>query len=530
MSLQDARAALQQGRFDDAIAAYCAQLARDPAAVETWQELAGALKRAGRAGEAQSIYRNILQRLGNYLPARLSFSAMLIEQERFAEAEACAREGMEYPAHPQLKGVLHNNLGLALRGLGRFAEALEHLEKAQALNPALPGLDLLRAQTLQDMRRLEDALVLFEGLLAQRADSALLHRSYNQLLYWLDRHEEALKSYDLAPRTRELLLDKAFFLTGEQRVEEALEVYRELLAQDSRDPVAASGMAGMLFLTKRYDEAAAAFDLALAINPSDSDIYSGAASVALSRDDPQKAVALCEKALLISPYNQAALSQLSVGLRALDDARDEALNGYDTLIQVFDLEPPAGFSSMEDFNAELCGYLEGIHPTARKYHNQTLRVGTQTHGHLFGSGHELVEKLQIRIREALNRYIAGLTGDGRHPFLSRRKRNFLYNGSWSSRLVDCGFHVNHTHPRGWISSCYYVDVPEVAKDESQRQGWIKFGESSFENFREKNPARRAVQPVPGRLVLFPSYTWHGTNPFHAPTARVTVAFDAVPAD
>ena len=27
--------------------------------------------------------------------------------------------------------------------------------------------------------------------------------------------------------------------------------------------------------------------------------------------------------------------------------------------------------------------------------------------------------------------------------------------------------------------------------------------------------RRAIQPVPGRLVLFPSYMWHGTIPFHA---------------
>jgi hypothetical protein len=118
--------------------------------------------------------------------------------------------------------------------------------------------------------------------------------------------------------------------------------------------------------------------------------------------------------------------------------------------------------------------------------------------------------------------------DASHPFLSRRTRDIRYNGSWSSRLGDCGFHVNHTHPRGWISSCYYVGVPEVTKDESQRQGWIKFGESSFEHLLEKNPARRAVQPVPGRLVLFPSYMWHGTNPFHAPTTRTTIAFDVVP--
>jgi hypothetical protein len=44
----------------------------------------------------------------------------------------------------------------------------------------------------------------------------------------------------------------------------------------------------------------------------------------------------------------------------------------------------------------------------------------------------------------------------------------------------------------------------------------------------RDTLRRAVQPVPGRLVLFPSYMWHGTIPFHAATARTTIAFDAIP--
>jgi hypothetical protein len=87
--------------------------------------------------------------------------------------------------------------------------------------------------------------------------------------------------------------------------------------------------------------------------------------------------------------------------------------------------------------------------------------------------------------------------------------------------------VNHLDPEGWISSCYYVTVPEVTKDQDARQGWIKFGEPAL-GLPLKDPVRRAVQPVPGRLVLFPSYMWHGTTPFHAPALRTTIAFDAVP--
>ena len=65
------------------------------------------------------------------------------------------------------------------------------------------------------------------------------------------------------------------------------------------------------------------------------------------------------------------------------------------------------------------------------------------------------------------------------------------------------------------------------EDPREQQGWIKFGEPAFDaGFKE--PVRRAIRPVPGTLVLFPSYLWHGTVPFHSAQSRTTIAFDAVP--
>ena len=42
------------------------------------------------------------------------------------------------------------------------------------------------------------------------------------------------------------------------------------------------------------------------------------------------------------------------------------------------------------------------------------------------------------------------------------------------------------------------------------------------------PPRRVVKPEAGTLVLFPSYMWHGTIPFHSQQPRLTVAFDLLP--
>jgi hypothetical protein len=211
----------------------------------------------------------------------------------------------------------------------------------------------------------------------------------------------------------------------------------------------------------------------------------------------------------------------------MDDGRDEAFNGYDSLVRVFDLEPPEGFSDMASFNAELNASLDRVHPKSRELIDQSLRGGTQTPGHLFPAGLPLVTKLKQRIDEVVARYIAELGEDADHPMLSRRAKRFGYSGSWSSRLHDSGFHVNHFHPEGWISSCYYVSLPDVVRDGTAMQGWLKFGEPAFDVVL-KNPIRRTIQPVEGRLVLFPSYIWHGTVPFHDRVARTTIAFDAVP--
>jgi len=167
--------------------------------------------------------------------------------------------------------------------------------------------------------------------------------------------------------------------------------------------------------------------------------------------------------------------------------------------------------------------VKELHPAGRGYVDQPLRGGTQSIGHLFQSRLDLIGRLRKRIEEAVGRYIAELPPNSAHPLMGRRGKGFTFSGSWSSRLGDRGFLVNHVHPRGWISSAYYVEVPDTADTE----GWIKFGEPSYD-IALSRPVRRLIQPKPGRLILFPSYVWHGTLPFSAPAHRTSISFDVLP--
>ena len=80
---------------------------------------------------------------------------------------------------------------------------------------------------------------------------------------------------------------------------------------------------------------------------------------------------------------------------------------------------------------------------------------------------------------------------------------------------------------GWLSSAYYIDLPDGVGDEESRAGWLKFGEPG-----SPTPGcgpDHFIRPEEGMLVLFPSYMWHGTVAFHEGGHRLTAAFDVVPA-
>lgn len=515
------------GQFDKAVLAFSEAITREPNMAPAYLGLGNAQRKLGQLQMAQATFRKLLLLAPDNADGLLALSSVLTDMGQSADAEALLRKALLHARDERSQAVLHNNLSVSLGSQNRIDEALESLERAQALAPELPDMDRRRIDLLFKLGRFEDCVQLYRKLLQRNPSDPGIHRAYNSLLHRLGRTEDYLASYDRAPQTRDLLLGKAGMLALQKRGAEALDIYNLLLIRDPRDMTAAAGRATSLMLMERHGEAVTAFEAVIDRCEASAAVFSSAAGAALLAGDPQKAEYFCQAGLRHKPHDQTCLALLGTAWRLQSDERDEALNGYDSLIRYFDLEPPDGFSSMESFNAELGAYLERIHPQTQAYLEQSLHGGSQTEGHLFGAGHVLVEKLRARIEEAIFSYVADLAPDDRHPFLARRSRDFRYTGAWSCLMRDRGFHVNHLHPEGWISSSYYVVVPEIAKDQDTKQGWIKFGEPSL-NLPLKNPVRRAIQPVPGRLVLFPSYMWHGTTPFHAPAVRTTVAFDVVP--
>jgi len=81
-------------------------------------------------------------------------------------------------------------------------------------------------------------------------------------------------------------------------------------------------------------------------------------------------------------------------------------------------------------------------------------------------------------------------------------------------------------PLGWINSGLYVALPEPIASERDGGGWLTLGEPD-EKLRLGLGPWRKIEPKAGRLVLCPSWMWHGTVTF-CEGERLTVAFDVSP--
>ena len=237
--------------------------------------------------------------------------------------------------------------------------------------------------------------------------------------------------------------------------------------------------------------------------------------------EPKAAAALIDRELRRDQSGEL-WAYASTAWRLINDPRQQWLESTAGLVSVSDISdllPPIEV---------LASNLRGLHQARAEYLDQSVRGGTQTDGPLFSRIDPIIRHLRRAIVAAVERHIAQLPPhDAGHPTLrQRRDRRVRFSGSWSVRLGSGGRHSNHVHPQGWISSALYIALPPRSAGEAEDSGWLTLG-SPDDLLEIDLPPMRKIEPMVGRLVLFPSNMWHGTVPFED-GERLTVAFDVAP--
>lgn len=422
--------------------------------------------------------------------------------------------------------VAEHNLAAALGDMGDAEGALAAVRRAFAKGGDAPETWLVFARALISSSRLAEAEEALRQTLVRRPDYADALRDQAQLVWMRSGDARAalaaidarLQSAPTAPLAG-LRAGIARDIVGDEAAYRGLEPWLTGPHPASLDATASAAASGFdPALALKHAEAAAG------AAPGDADARVARLAALMACGQSGEALPGLDAHLATKPGDQYALALRYVAWRVVGDPRALSADDYRRLTASFDLAGPVG-QDREAWLAEATAGLRALHPFRAQPLGQSIRSGVQAALDPRFAGDPAIDAIFGALTDPIERYIGSMAGRD-DPMSRRAGGGFEIIGSWSVRLTAGGRHSDHIHPNGWVSSALYVQTPELSPDEP-RAGWLRFGACRLGIGLELAP-EHWIEPRPGRVALFPSWMWHGTEPFTSGGERLTVAFDVQP--
>ena len=495
-----------------------------PGDAQTAASLTDLLIATGRAGEAYALMAPLAARPGAGIVALTACGDALKACGRLEEAIGLY---LRARAAAPTSAVAEHNLGAAFGDAQRFAESKSAADQAFAKGLDAPETWLVSARALQGLGELDAAEHAYREAIRRRGGFADAVGDLAQLI-WMRTGDLAKAAAPLDAALRRvtdpaLLSKKASLYEYAGDVAGAYGVLAEAARQAPRHwplQVQAAQLASGLEPGRALAHARLALEAAPGAPIVLITLCQAQLAAGLPRDAERTALALGD----LAPDNQHAIALLATAWRLLGDARYQALYDYDSLVSAQTIDTPDGWPRLADYLADLAEALGRRHLYRAHPIGQSVRGGSQTEQTLTLSDDPAIRAFFQAIDGPIRRHIDGL-GRGDDPLRRRIEGGYRLLSVWSVRLEPGGSHANHVHQKGWLSSACYISLPGAV--ENGHEGWLKFGEPGVATSPPLAP-ERFVRPEPGRLVLFPSYMWHGVVPFGGVQRRLSVAFDAAP--
>ena len=197
------------GKWQDAETSYRQALERKRDYPDAYYNLGSALRAQGKLDEAAASYRNALSLRPNHPETHLNLGNILQAQGKLEDAaEACQRA---IALQPDLAAA-HNNLGNICLAQNRFEAALAAYARALQLKPDLAEAHHNHGLALLNGGRADEAVVSCKRALSYKPDFVAAWVTLGHALTQAGNAEEATRSYDRAialdPKCGEALLGR----------------------------------------------------------------------------------------------------------------------------------------------------------------------------------------------------------------------------------------------------------------------------------------------------------------------------------
>lgn len=495
-ALRQAIALHQQGQLDSADDLYSRVLHAEPDNRQALR-LGGILARQ-RGDYDRSI--GLLRQLGELAPGDTTPENEL--------ALTYMASGDLYAAELALRAVVQRdpsslqalaNLGAILQRRGHLDDAVEQYSAYLDLQPHDLEVRCNLANTLMEAGHAERALA--------EADAALAR----------------------APGHPMLLANKGAVLCGLEDFAAAIEVLEQAIDGNSADDMALINLA---FARRQQDDTAgavAALGTAVRINPANARGVADLANIEMQLGHAESALQRCTDFLSRYPGERLVLASYIFALADTGQRKKSAaILGLDELVTLFDFAAPAGYADLKVLNRRLADFV-GTHSSLITDPLRKSTTGGRQTGELNPAEDPVIAAFIASADTAISQTLEHWQrlGLGDHPVMAYAADRWTLR-LWGTVLESGGVQSPHTHPLGWLSGVYYVQVPDDMQADSPEAGALEFGMPPGHFHFSADPELRRVIPVEGRLVLFPSYCFHRTLPFTAEQKRISIAFDVMP--
>lgn len=495
--------ALDEGLPPEGLAALQRAVALEPGDATAWHGLGSARRLVDDLGGAEQALRRSLALVAANATGWLSLGALHRLQGRPDEALQCYEQARIHGAErlPEWADAVSG----ALADLGRTAEAVQTARRLTQAHPQWPPGHVTLSELLWEHGAAvapgEDPLAAFRAAVQAQPGHGALGLAWAGVLLKTRQTDEAL----------------AVLHSLRQQADQPLLAHLQAMALEQAGQHARAGALFAQTLAGWGEAAPAAFLNAYTRH-------------LLQSGDVEQAALRATQATQRAPGDQEAWAYLGTAWRLQGDAREHWLCDWDRLVVRLPVQAPPQFADTGEFLTAVQTALTPLHQARQAPMQQSVRGGTQTSGRLFGGPNAALAAAQKALQQTAQAWLDSLPADPTHPFLARQRKQHRYAGSWSVRLWSSGHHVNHIHPEGWLSSAFYVALPpsvQAGGAADGQAGHLQFGVPPTE-LGLNLPPRRVLRPEPGWLALFPSYLWHGTQPFQDEQPRLTIAFDLLP--
>ena len=520
----------QMGREADALDCYNRALEAAPTHLPARVNKGRSLLALSRLEEATSLYTDILEELPEHTNARIGLAQSL---QRSGQTHAATVHFEKVLAHEPENAAALNGLGVIQKLSGRPGEASLTLKRAVSSAPSAPEVRTNLASALALSGEEAEAIGAYREALRLDPLNPGLHDWFNGYLSTL-AHPEYLRSYaealDQHPSAVPLAIAYARKLLLGQQGEQALQVLAAVPIDDAQTRAyLACERSHILREIGEFDEAVTAAREAYQLLPDlTRHTLELATAIMAVGADYEEALACLQPLTSSDACEQDTWATYATALRYTERRNEyDRLVDYETHVGMRHIETPEGYDSLTAFLQALRDHLKSLHITRHHPVGQSLQHGTQTLDDLFSRDEPVIDALKMALKNAIHSFTEGLPLSKEHPLVRRNTGRIAFSDSWSVLLRKKGFHKNHFHSHGWLSSAFYLTVPDVVSA-GGKEGWIKFGEPGF-RAREPLGSEYWLQPEEGALAVFPSYLWHGTEALQSDVERMTVGFDILPA-